>query len=94
MVSAQTIEIEIMVDPPGWLCSGRAWKAVIDCAHQIGTADGFRYDVMLIDSLTIPCFVARNEAGHEYDWYSVQAQSASICAASLKLRAVSTALAA
>jgi len=27
---------------------------------------------MPIDSLTISCFVARNEAGYEYNWHSVQ----------------------
>jgi len=27
---------------------------------------------MPVDSLTISCFVARNEAGYEYNWHSVQ----------------------
>lgn len=72
MISAHAIAIEIMVGPPGWLGSSTAWKAFLDCAQQIETADGFRYYAMSVDSLTISCFVARNEAGYEYNWHSVQ----------------------
>jgi len=42
-MSAQAMEIEIMVGPAGSeLGSGTAWEAFLDYSQQIGTTDRFR----------------------------------------------------